>query len=210
MEKYTTLHMCLDRWQISQSKLAEILGINKATVNPWVKGLKPIPEKWIEVLCKLFRVQREYLVDENRFAVSDMIIKDKLIWYFDTQVSDDKKNGLDSMEEFKKNISNKGIVDNYRKKSYNKLRKILPSDTNEESVGLNNNGMDKIVYDLLSCVDDNIFSVEEWNDIISCIKYVKSLDGEYRTARLMSYSIELSNINLEKKNLIKSLISIKK
>lgn len=114
------------------------------------------------------------------------------------------------MEEFKKNISNKGIVDNYRKKSYNKLRKILPSDTNEESVGLNNNGMDKIVYDLLSCVDDNIFSVEEWNDIISCIKYVKSLDGEYRTARLMSYSIELSNINLEKKNLIKSLISIKK
>lgn len=83
--------MCLDRWQISQSKLAEILGINKATVNPWVKGLKPIPEKWIEVLCKLFRVQREYLVDENRFAVSDMIIKDKLIWYFDTQVSDDKK-----------------------------------------------------------------------------------------------------------------------
>lgn len=210
MEKYTTLHMCLDRWRISQSKLAEILGINKATVNPWVKGLKPIPEKWIEVLCKLFRVQREYLVDENRFAVSDMIIKDKLIWYFDTQVSDDKKNGLDSMEEFKKNISNKGIVDNYRKKSYNKLRKILPSDTNEESVGLNNNGMDKIVYDLLSCVDDNIFSVEEWNDIISCIKYVKSLDGEYRNARLMSYYIELSNINLEKKNLIKSLISIKK
>lgn len=56
----TRLRQCLTDSQINNTKLAEMLGVDRTTVQNWLKGKQP-RDYYIEEMCKIFGVNVEFL-----------------------------------------------------------------------------------------------------------------------------------------------------
>lgn len=71
----TRLRQCLSESQINNTKLAEMLGVDRTTVQNWLKGKQP-RDYYIEKMCKIFGVNVEFLtgcVQSNAQILTDNI-----------------------------------------------------------------------------------------------------------------------------------------
>lgn len=71
----TRLRQCLTDSQINNTKLAEMLGVDRTTVQNWLKGKQP-RDYYIEEMCKIFGVNVEFLTgcaQSNAQIISDNI-----------------------------------------------------------------------------------------------------------------------------------------
>jgi len=179
MYKYTSLKTCLSATHISQTEIADLFNLKAAIISQWCNKKTPIPENKINTLCEYLRIERNLLVDENRFVHTDISILDRIIAYYDHLAVEDKKNG-----NIRDNTANDIIqlqieVEAKRKKCINDLRKLIKADTfvNGDLKRLEaTKSTENIVLRVIDLLDSEIITANGWDIILSSVERLSQFD----------------------------------
>lgn len=133
MPEMNALIMCLQASRYSQSQLAEMLGLQRATINHWCTLKTPIPEKKITSLCQIFKIDKELLVDNNRYPNTNIDILDNIICYYDKQTYGKGITPAEFFSGFDEVINYQKEVEVKRKKLMTKLRRMLVIDDESQA-----------------------------------------------------------------------------
>lgn len=179
MPEMNALIMCLEVSRYSQSQLAEMLGLQRATINHWCTLKTPIPEKKINSLCQIFKIDKELLVDNNRYPNTNIDILDNIICYYDKQTYGKGITPAEFFGGFDEVINYQKEVEVKRKTLMTRLRRMLIiEDDLQIDIKVLKEMLDKeeLILKLLKYIDSQAFSSRKLNKFLDDIKY--SLDDE--------------------------------
>ena len=176
---------------IKFKEIGEELGVSKQTVNSWISESRNIPEKYLDILSKKFRLEKSYLeknVDEiDKLRIRNIMLKQQMDAVYLNSEDDDGNEYIQRIED-PYNIQEDIKLNNIKVEGMEILKKIrlhllgcnkeLESNMGEEIERMKE--CIAIYSDIASIIDSPNINRNGFRDIIDTILKLYNIKSEFK------------------------------